>query len=268
MISTTMSLEGRRFAMKRAALLSVLLTVLLILVGSLAQAQNLYSTKDFLRFKTGPMAKVGPALAQLQEEHAAALKQGLRATFTPSNPLMRVSGGWVSIDAVASGDANALRADLEALGLQKTAIFGHMVSGLFPISALGNMAALSSLQFARPAYMTTHVGSVESEGDAAMRSDDARVTFGVDGSGITVGTLSDSFDCLHALDPMTPGADADVANGDLPAGIVVLEDFNDPSCSDEGRAMMQLIADVAPGAAQAFHTAFGGAADFALARLS
>ena len=250
--------------MNRAALLSVLLTVWLILVGNLAQAQNLYRTKNVLRFKTGPMAKVGSALAQLQEEHAAALKQGLRATFTPRNPLMRVSGGWISIDAAASGDAHALRADLEALGLQQTGIFGHIVSGLFPISAIGSMAALSSLQFARPAYMTTHVGSVESEGDASMQSDDARATFGVDGSGVTVGILSDSYDCLHALDPMTPGADADVANGDLPAGIVVLQDITDPDCSDEGRAMMQLIADVAPGATQAFRTAFLGMADFAL----
>jgi hypothetical protein len=97
-----------------------------------------------------------------------------------------------------------------------------------------------------------------------MRSDDSRVTFAVDGSDVTVGILSDSFDCLHALEPTTPGAAANVANGDLPAGIAVLQDITDPGCSDEGRAMMQLIADVAPGAAQAFHTAFGGVADFAL----
>jgi hypothetical protein len=112
--------------------------------------------------------------------------------------------------------------------------------------------------------MTTHVGLVDSEGDAAMRSDDSRVTFAVDGSDVTVGILSDSFDCLQALEPTTPGAAANVANGDLPAGIAVLQDITDPGCSDEGRAMMQLITDVAPGAAQAFHTAFGGVADFAL----
>jgi hypothetical protein len=119
------------------------------------------------------------------------------------------------------------------------------------------MAALASLQFARPSYMTTRVGSVDSQGDAAMRSDVARTTFGVDGTGVTVGTLSDSFDCLG-------GAAGDVASGDLPTGIVVLDDFIDPGCIDEGRAMMQLIADVAPGAAQAFHTALGGQANFAL----
>jgi len=105
--------------------------------------------------------------------------------------------------------------------------------------------------------MTTHVGSVDSQGDVAMRSDGAHTTFGVDGTGVTVGTLSDSFNCLG-------GAAGDVASGDLPAGIVVLQDITDPDCTDEGRAMMQLISDVAPGADQAFHTAFGGAANFAL----
>ena len=89
-----------------------------------------------------------------------------------------------------------------------------------------------------------------------MRSDDARVTFGVDGAGIMVGALSDSFDDLG-------GAAGDVASGDLPAGIVVLADLGGRG-TDEGRGMLQLIHDVAPGADQAFHTAFGGEADFAL----
>ena len=70
-----------------------------------------------------------------------------------------------------------------------------------------------------------------------------------------MGTLSDSFDDLL-------GAAADVASNDLPAGIVVLDDA--AGGTDEGRAMMQLIHDVAPGASQAFHTAFNGHADFAL----
>jgi hypothetical protein len=65
----------------------------------------------------------------LQQEHAAALRQGRGATFTPSNSLMRVSDGLVTIDAVAAGDAQTLRADLEALGLQNTKVFGRVVSG-------------------------------------------------------------------------------------------------------------------------------------------
>lgn len=205
--------------MKRTALLSGLLMLSLILSVSLAPAQNFRNTQDVLRFKTtGPMAKVGADLAQLQQEHATALRQGRGTTFTPSNSLMRVSLGLVTIDAVAAGDAQTLHAGLEALGLQNTKIFGRVVSGRLPIEAIDDMAALASLQFARPSYMTTRVGSVDSQGDAAMRSDGARITFGVDGTGVTVGTLSDSFNCLG-------GAAGDMASGDLPTGIIVLEDL-------------------------------------------
>ena len=90
-----------------------------------------------------------------------------------------------------------------------------------------------------------------------MRADIGRTAFGVDGAGVMVGTLSDSFNCLG-------GAAAGVASGDLPAGITVLEEG---PCADgrtdEGRGMMELIHDVAPGASQAFHTAFEGQANFA-----
>ena len=67
---------------------------------------------------------------------------------------------------------------------------------------------------------------------------------------------SDSFDCTGTQETI------DVKNGDLPAGIVVLDDSACPGI-DEGRAMMQIIHDVAPGAALAFHSAFNGQADFA-----
>lgn len=72
-----------------------------------------------------------------------------------------------------------------------------------------------------------------------------------------MGSLSDSFDCT------APGSAAiDVANDDLPDNISVLLDIPG-GCIDEGRAMMQLVHDVAPGTGQAFHTAFTGQAGFA-----
>src|SRR4029453_12252495 len=134
--------------------------------------------------------------------------RGGGAAFTPSNPLLPVSAGRVLIDAVASGDVQALNADLEALGMQGAVAFGRIFSGQLPIAAIEGMAALASLQFARSAYATTHVGLVTSQGDKAMRADVARATFGVDGAGVTVGVLSDSFNCLG-------GAVADVASADL-----------------------------------------------------
>ena len=40
-------------------------------------------------------------------------------------------------------------------------------------------------------------GAIVSEGDAQLRATAARAAFGVDGSGVTVGILSDSFDQEH-----------------------------------------------------------------------
>jgi subtilisin family serine protease len=206
--------------------------------------------------KEGPMAKVDQALAVLYDEQESYLARGGGAAFTPSNSLLRVSAGRVLIDAVAAGDVQALQADLEALGMQGAVAFGRIVSGYLPIDATEGMAALASLQFARPAYATTNVGLVTSQGDQDMRADVARATFGVDGTGVTVGVLSDSFNCRS-------GAAADVASGDLSPVTVIQED---PSCSaatDEGRAMLQLVHDVAPGASLAFATAATGQAGLA-----
>ena len=104
------------------------------------------------------LAKVDHALAVVSDEYFAYLAQGGGAAFTPSNSLLRVIAGRVVIDAVASGDVHALQADLEALGMQGAVAFGRIVSGQLPIAAIEGMAALASLQFARPAYATTNVG--------------------------------------------------------------------------------------------------------------
>jgi subtilisin family serine protease len=104
-----------------------------------------------------------------------------------------------------------------------------------------------------------------------------------------VGIISDSFDCYGVYDQPGSGVPAsgvrgyapfgfatddagfDETNGYLPASVQVLEEG---SCmnygpalflpfADEGRAMMQIVHDVAPGAALAFHTGANSQADFA-----
>lgn len=146
-----------------------------------------------LDHKKGTMAKVSGDLIVLYNEYQSFLQQGVVGqVFKPSNPLLRMIDGRVVIDAVASGDASALQADLEALGMQKAVRFGRIVSGQLPIEAIEDMASLNNLNFARPAYAKTNVGSATSQCNEAMRSDNTRATFGVDGTGIMVGTLSDS----------------------------------------------------------------------------
>ncbi len=208
------------------------------------------------------MAKVGADLLTLDTEYQEHLQQtsgpGAAApVFQSSNAIAPIAGGSVVIDTAASGDPEALAADLRALGADTVTVFGRMVSARLPMTAISGLKRLSSLQLARPAYAATRIGAVTSQGDAAMRADLGRTAFGVDGTGVMVGTLSDSYNCQG-------GAAAGVASGDLPAGVIVLEEESGcGSGSDEGRAMIEIIRDIAPGASQAFHSAFNGQANFA-----
>ena len=101
--------------------------------------------------------------------------------------------------------------------------------------------------------------SIGSSGATAAQVQQALDEAGLslNGSGIKVGVLSDSFNNLG-------GAATDEANGALPsaAHIQVLSDYA-AGGSDEGRAMMQIVHDIAPGANLAFYTAFNSAQDFA-----
>jgi hypothetical protein len=111
-------------------------------------------------------------------------------------------------------------------------------------------------------------GAVRSEGDVQLHSDNARPNFGIDGSGVSVGILSDSFDRDLTAATHAPG---DVLSGDLPGpgspcgSSAPTSVFNDSEAAgaDEGRAMAQIVHDLAPGTQLGFATAFRGELDFA-----
>jgi hypothetical protein len=119
--------------------------------------------------------------------------------------------------------------------------------------------------------LNTCTGATTSEADTQLRAALARTDLELDGAGVKVGVLSDSFDtdtaaAKHAAD--------DIASGDLPGAgnpcarttpVSVVQDFT-PSTghsADEGRAMIQAVHDLAPGAGLAFATAFISETSFA-----
>ncbi len=116
--------------------------------------------------------------------------------------------------------------------------------------------------------ITPCFGAATSEGDEQLRAIEAREMFDVDGSGVTVGILSDSFDQDSAA--LTDAAN-DIVSGDLPGAgnpceredpVEVLKD-TEAKGEDEGRAMAQIVHDLAPGAKLAFATAFPSESAFA-----
>ncbi|WP_016951955.1 hypothetical protein, partial [Anabaena sp. PCC 7108] len=232
--------------------------------------QNLY---NLFALTDGLLAKLSSDLATLFTgiDPSSSPVNSSTGGLVANDSSLQIIGDNIAIEATADSDPAQLLSDLQALGLQQTSAFGRVVSGLIPISELDKVAALSSLRLVRPVYkpstnvdlvsspsdgFVTNVGSVTSQGDTAQRSDIARSLYGVNGAGITIGVLSDSYNNLG-------GAAADVTSGDLPSGVIVLQDLGSGG-SDEGRAMLQIVADVAPGATLAFNTAFvGGQAGFA-----
>ncbi|GJE81931.1 hypothetical protein HNR51_004321 [Methylorubrum thiocyanatum] len=97
---------------------------------------------------------------------------------------------------------------------------------------------------------------IVSQGDRAMGTDLARAQYGFDGSGITVGVISDSFDKYGAFA-------SDRASGELPWDTRILREGE--WGNDEGRAMAQIIHDVAPGASILFAAGGRTMADMAQA---
>jgi Subtilase family len=111
------------------------------------------------------------------------------------------------------------------------------------------------------AALTPCFGDATSEGDTQLHAAEAREKFGVDGGGVTVGLLSDSFNRNLAA---PTHAIKDVESGDLPGAgnpceredEVGIFDDTETKGEDEGRAMGQIVHDLAPGAKLAFATAF------------
>ena len=220
--------------------------------------------------KSGDGARLGASLAVLQKAAARRVPvSDVTRNVTRKLPALRASQGYVSVSAYGD-DLVSLKAQLVSKGLKDATLHETAVSGRAPIAALGDMASISGLKSLRPTLATARAATgVVSQGDRSLRSDRARREFGVNGKGVRVGVLSDSHDCAPgAFDvgaPFTRAAQ-DVANGDLPRDVLLLKDLDTaPSsdCSDEGRAMMQIIHDVAPGSPLAFYTAFVSQEDFA-----
>jgi hypothetical protein len=222
---------------------------------------------------------------EMEDLHALNPAAKFVQTASSSSPL-------VSIDAITTGDPQKLKAALVGLGLQRAAQYSNDVGGWLPIDQLNAAAALSEVHAMRAAVSKTRAGAITSQGDFAQNSDLVRSANALTGAVVTVGVLSDSYDCYqeyqdagtpapggqqgYANNGFTATAATDISTGDLPANVLVLAEANPRNLGcmgygaptqlpfgDEGRAMMQIVHDVAPGAGLAFYTAENSEADFA-----
>ncbi|MGC1164610.1 MAG: S8 family serine peptidase, partial [Solirubrobacterales bacterium] len=221
---------------------------------------------------------LSPRLAGLAEpavRSAPRAEQAARLSLAASGPgsLLR-DGNRVLVEVRFEGDAPGLAA-LRGAGAEivhanhryETATVAARPADLPRIGALAGVGEVSEVL----TPITRGVdcgGAARSEGDAQLSAAGARSGFAVDGSGVTVGILSDSFD----RNPLAvTRAAGDVASGDLPgpgspcgsADPISLLDDSIATGSDEGRAMAQIVHDLAPGASIDFATAFTSELGFA-----
>ena len=110
----------------------------------------------------------------------------------------------------------------------------------------------------QPIYKPTckppiYQGEAYNQAETSMFADVARTEFNVDGTGVTIGVLSDSVNQFNG------GLSESYGTGDLnPNNPVDVIADGAAGGTDEGRAMLENIHDVAPGANLAFATAEGG----------
>jgi len=241
--------------------------------GSSPATPAISAEKELLAaVKDAPEAKLGPWLMNLHQEYLrfASENRGRgrdqQTKFETRNPVLRVENGMVAIEATAN-DPVAFRGTLTSVGATDIRSGGVLFSARVPVSNLGRLSRDPALRSASPVLAKTNSLPVPaiSQGVQALFGLDGPSDPGIDGTGVRIAALSDSFGCEPP--PFLPGAPTstvaeDQANDELPTDVVVAADAC-PGNIDEGRAMLQLIHDVAPGASQAFHTAFVSGIDFA-----
>ena len=197
----------------------------------------------------------------------APTEQALRAAYPQ---LQLTKGAAAVLVRITATDVEALLPALRARGfvLKGSRPDLHFMEGLLPVSQLDPGAkglsslARQGLMGVLPAYRPlTNGGLQTSQADNVLQTDRVRNTRPnlYNGTGVRIGVMSDSYNSLR-------GAANDVASGDLPANVQVLQDLTgeaDGQGTDEGRGMMQLIYDLAPNSPLAFSSVEFGEANFA-----
>lgn len=179
----------------------------------------------------------------------------------PDDATLAAIGAIAEVDEIMDGfpmaTVRVAPADLGALAevpgvLSATPALRPYVGGGTPVGGTPAGAGVTApAPEAAPAPGADACGPIPIEADSPLRSAEARERFGVDGTGVTVGIISDSF----AKSALPTSWEDDVATGALPgpgnpcgyeAAVEIVSDAH--MGSDEGRAMAQLVHGIAPGA--------------------
>jgi subtilisin family serine protease len=182
--------------------------------------------------------KLSPAIQAVRHRVAKAVSPARL-----SNRLVRVNdAGEVQVYVRARNGLKAALAQMVSCGLRLEVVNAKMnlVQGWIALDAIEKLAGQPSVvSVTPPSYPRLRAGSVMTEGDQILGADVVR-QFGVDGTGIKVGVLSNGVDNRIVAQ----------ASGDLPNVFEI--DPDHPGSGDAGTALLEIIHDIAPGADLAF----------------
>ncbi|TAJ50257.1 MAG: hypothetical protein EPO52_00065 [Herbiconiux sp.] len=205
------------------------------------------------------------ALAELATVVATSSELARASAYVvPSNldavaALPRVASVTEALKAGTAADAGAPASSALASELA-TAVTPALTPALTTAANPAGASAGLTSAAATPSVAAPTCRTVEAVGQAPLRADLAAATYGVDGTGVTVGIISDSY----ATSPTAHSTPAqDVAAGLLPGPgnpcgyeqpVTVVSDNLPETTVDEGRGMAQVVHSIAPGATIAFAT--------------
>ncbi|HEY2157897.1 MAG TPA: Ig-like domain-containing protein, partial [Isosphaeraceae bacterium] len=236
---------------------------------------------------SGPLANEGATLINIYKEYQAYLAGGSQGAFRPTeSSLIYFQGNSVEVDARGYGDASTFISTLKGMGMTVLHTLAQtndtMVEGYMPISSLvaasgvklntsGGIDLINGVSKdpqiigMLPSYKpaVSFIGVANNQAQTAIGAGVAAQAFGVNGAGVTVGVISDS------VSQFANGLSDSVKTGDIPPGtgiggsaVNVLQD-GPAGSTDEGRAMLENLYDIAPGVSTAFATGDGGDLNFA-----
>jgi hypothetical protein len=203
-------------------------------------------TDAVARVESGVLDRV-TLLGRSLDPRAHHVDLDLSTTFSsPGLPVDALGRLYLRIEGA---DASSHTADLMALGVVPAAVVPGLefVEAWVPFDHVLDVAQLAWVRLvAMPGMACFDAGARTTEGDAILRAAQARAVFGIDGTGAHVGVISDGVN----------NAAAAQLTGDIPAALTV----GSPGNGDEGTAMLEIVHDLAPGAALAFSAGVGGSA--------
>ena len=240
---------------------------------------------------TTTIEKLSPRLAALADgtrfASNLARARSLSIPATGVGSLVERRDGRFLVEIRTNHTSASSVAQLRALGarvVNVSAAYATVTAEVLP-SAMRALAASPLVRYVNE-VLAPHVGQVTaapatgaatpsvcapivSEGDSLMNVAAARAANHLDGTGTTVGIISDSFDTDSGA---ATHAATDVTRGELPGPgnpcgyttpVTVQSDDTGFGTTDEGRAMAQVTHDLAPGARLVFASAGNGDLDFA-----